>query len=222
MTVLSVFSSLIPGTFLVTRTVDATAILFKEADTFFSSKQSFYPTSHGRSCTKTIIPLGKAKRRLTPLLNKITKVTRPISALKSKIYEKLGISCVFPRILRPYQPLIERLSCKLGLDEGDNNEGFVQMSTFSCDSDNICREPSFENKVITRSHRLPNLDSAIPNQINTYDDCFQDIEKVTYGSRVIATLVNDSSCEDPRYQGICQELFTQKQILFEDDCRSVG
>ena len=79
-----------------------------------------------------------------------------------------------------------------------------------------------EERVITRSHGYSSYYSSIQNQVETYDDCFQEKEKLTYGSRVIAKIVNDSSCDDPRYRGICQELSIQNKIVFEDECQSPG
>ena len=48
------------------------------------------------------------------------------------------------------------------------------------------------------------------------------MKKVTYGSRVLAKIVDDQPCEDVRYQGICQELIFQNRVLFEENCRSPG
>ena len=167
------------------RTVDATAILFKETGPSFSSKQSIYSQTKNRACAKTILPLGKAKRKFQPFFNKIGKITSPISALKSNIYQKLGISCVLPRLVRRYQPIIQRINCKLGLDEEVDDQGFINVNEFSCNSDEVCQEPSSERKLITRSHGFPSLDYVNQNQINTYDDCFHDIGKVTYGSTIL-------------------------------------
>ena len=220
-TVLSVFSSALPGTFILPRTVDATAILFKESITLIGAKQYSYTKKKKKSCSKTIIHLGKAKRRLAPFLNKLTKVTKPISSLKSKLYKKIGLSCIFPKFLRPYQSVILRLLCKFGLEE-DDNQGFIETGNSECESENICREPSLEERVITRSHGYSSYYSSSQNQVETYDDCFQEKEKITYGSRVIAKIVNDSSCDDPLYRGICQELSIQNKIVFEDECQSPG
>jgi len=143
------------------------------------------------------------------------------------MYKKLGFSCLFPKFLRPFQPLIERLTCKLGLDEDDSEErGFMKTSDCNPDSSAnppyTCTEPSIENKIITRSHGLPNMDFMIEDDVSTYDDCFPEMTKATYGSRVLAKLVDDVSCEDTRYQTICQEQSVQNRVLFEEDCRSPG
>jgi len=208
-TVLAVFSSSLPGTFLIPRTVPATAILFKEPDLLSTSRKYSHSSSHHRSCPKTFLP---------PVLNKLSKVTQPISTIKSSLYRKLGISCFFPRLLRPFQPIIERIGCKLGFDADEDN-GFMEAP--ACDLDS-CREPSIEDKIVTRSLGLPNMDYMIQGQISTMDDCFGDMIKVTYGSRVLAKIVDDQPCEDPRYQNICQEMTVQNRVLFEEDCQSSG
>ena len=66
------------------------------------------------------------------------------------------------------------------------------------------------------------MDYINKGQINTLDDCFEDMVKVTYGSRVLAKLVDDESCEDVRYQALCQEQTIQNRVLAEEDCRSPG
>ena len=102
------------------------------------------------------------------------------------------------------------------------------MKTSDCNPDSsanppyTCTEPSIENKIITRSHGLPNMDFMIEDDVSTYDDCFPEMTKATYGSRVLAKLVDDVSCEDTRYQTICQEQSVQNRVLFEEDCRSPG
>ena len=66
------------------------------------------------------------------------------------------------------------------------------------------------------------LDETIENQANTYDDCFDDMRKITYGARVLAKLVDDVSCDDPRYEGMCEELIAQDRVLNEENCQSIG
>ena len=91
-TILGVFSTALPGTFVIPRTVNATAIFFKEPDSILTSRQSHYTNSNHRACKKTTIPLGKIKRRFQPILDKISKITRPISKIKSRVYQKIGIA----------------------------------------------------------------------------------------------------------------------------------
>lgn len=221
--VLAVFSTAIAGKFLVERTVNATAILFTEADPDNpSSKESSsvpFPPNFKPSCPTT--PLTKVKRKIQPLLNKISKITQPVSKVKSKIYQKLGISCLFPKLLRPFEPIIEKVTCKLGLDEDEvESNGFMKMKIMNCSS---CLDPSSEIKPITRSLGVMDpMDEILENQVSTFDDCFEDMKKITYGARVLAKLVDDVSCEDPRYEKICEELMAQGRVLNEEDCQSIG
>ena len=57
---LAVFSSFVPGTFAVPRTVPATAVLIAEPGITASSRQSAHPTAHRQpSCPRPIFPLGR-------------------------------------------------------------------------------------------------------------------------------------------------------------------
>ena len=221
--VIAVFSTALAGTFLVERTVNATAILFTEADTDNpSSKQSSsaHDTPNFKPPCPTT-PLTKVKRKIQPLLNKISKITQPVSKVKSKIYRKLGLSCLFPKLLRPFEPIIEKVTCKLGLDEDEvESNGFMKMKTVNCSS---CLDPSSEIKTVTRSLGIMEpVDEILENEVSTLDDCFDDMRKITYGARVLAKLVDDASCEDPRYKDICEELIVQGRVLNEEDCQSIG
>ena len=176
-----------------------------------------------RACRRTIIPLGDVKRKFAPVLNKISKITAPISETQSKVFRKLGLSCLIPKLLRPFQPIIDKVTCKLGLDSEEEN-GF--METASCESEAnatppySCSEPSSEIRMITRDLGLPNVDSMIKDEIASLDGCFSDMANVTYGTRVVAKIANDVDCDDPRYKEICEELMNQERVLFEEDCQS--
>ena len=93
------------------------------------------------------------------------------------------------------------------------------METPPCNAA-LCREPNIEDRVITRDRGVPNLDVMIEGQVSTMDDCFGDMRKVVYGTRVQAKLVDDESCENPRYQPLCQEEIYQNRILLEQNCLS--
>ena len=228
-TILAVFSSAsIAGaaTFLFERTVAASAILFSEAQEGEASSRQFSSTPHVRSnanktCPRT--PLSKIKRRVQPALNILSKITRPVSKAKSQVYQKLGLSCLFPKLLRPFESIIEKVTCKLGLDEDQEEvNGFIKIKNTNCSS---CLDPSSEMKPVTRSlgvNEMESIDEILENQVSTYDDCFDDMRKVKYGARVLAKLVDDVPCEDPRYEGICEELMTQGRVLNEEDCQSIG
>ena len=215
-TILAVFSSSLPETFVLPRTVPATAILFKEADARPISRKTSFFKQRQKACSRAVLPLGNVKKKLSPITKKISKITQPFTSLKSKIYNKLGLSCLVPKLLRPFHPFIEKVSCKFGLNTEDE---YVEGKFCSR---NNCNEPSLENKVVTNDLGLPNLDYLIEGQVSTMSDCFKDMPKVTYGSRVLAKIVDDQPCEDIRYQGICQELMIQNRVLFEENCRSPG
>ena len=224
---LAVFSSNLPGTFSVPRTVSATAALLAEPGITPISRQSAHPTSHQQeACPRPAINLGGklkvAEDNISPFLNRISKVTTTIadfqskiSALKSRIFQKLGLSCLFPRISRSFEPLFKYVQCTLGL----NDDGFMETPTCNASA---CSNPSIEDRIITRDRGLPNVDSMIEGMVSTMDDCFEDMEKVVYGSRIQAKIVDDQPCEDEKYRNICQEAMSQGQILLEENCESTG
>jgi hypothetical protein len=41
-----------------------------------------------------------------------------------------------------------------------------------------------------------------------------------YGARVLAKIVDDQSCDDPKYQQVCQEVMDQNRVIDEDGCVS--
>ena len=95
------------------------------------------------------------------------------------------------------------------------------METPQCDA-SACLNPNIQNKVITQDRGLPNLDFMVEDMISTMDQCFEDMQKVTYGSRVIAKLVDDQPCDDPKYASICQETMNENNVIFEENCQSSG
>ena len=227
-TALSVFSSNLPGSFAAPRTVSATAVLLAEPPIPFISRQSGPSGNmdHHASCPRPIIDVGgkinAAQTKLTPVLNRfsklialITNVQSKISSLQSRAFQKLGIACLFPKLLRPFNPLIERVKCKLGL----NDDGF--METPPCNT-TACLNPIIEDRQITRDLGLENLDFMVEDTVSTMDQCFEDMDEVTYGSRVIAKLVDDQSCEDPRYESLCEQAMAEDRIIDELDCQTPG
>ena len=85
-----------------------------------------------------------------------------------------------------------------------------------------CIDPIIEDKLITRHNGFPNMDYMNRGQINTLDDCFEDMDKVTYGARIRLKLIDDQPCEDVRYKTICDEQTIQNRVLEEENCRSPG
>ena len=225
---LAVFSSTVPGTFAVPRTVPANAVLIAEPNVGGISRQSSRPTSHRQqSCPNTIIPLGKkiktVESKITPILDRFSKITTPITRIQSKMSEftssiarKLRIECLLPKLLRPFEPILKYVRCLLGLNEVD---GFMEPPPCNASS---CINPTTEDRPITRDRGFPNMDFMIEDQVSTMDDCFDDMEKVVYGSRVRATLVDDASCDDPTYEQICKLLIGENRMVFEEDCKSPG
>ena len=108
---------------------------------------------------------------------------------------------------------MKKLICKLGL----NDDGF--MNNPPCNI-SLCLNPKIEDTLIEMDRGLPNLDFMIEDMITTMDQCFDDMEKVTYGARVIAKLVDYESCDNPKYINICQDAVRENRIVFEDMCKT--
>ena len=215
---------------MIPRTVDATAVLLAEPPLpVIIPRQSGVHSSthnHNQECPRRpIINVGAKINRttvkLTPFLNRFSKVTGLISRvqtkfadLKSRVMRKLGLTCLFPKLLRPFDPYIKRFKCNLGLNEDD---GFMENPP--CNP-SACMNPEIEEREITRDRGVPNLDFMVEGMVSTMDDCFNDMEKVTYGSRVLAKLVDDESCDDSKYSSICQEALVNNNVIQEETCRS--
>ena len=227
--ILSVYSTSIEGSFITARTfADTTAILFKEPDILPTRRQSDNQTQTQRACKKTVIPLGKVKKKFDPLLTTLSKLTKPISDKKSELLRNAGLSCLYPKLLRPFQPILDKVSCIVGLDEEEENQ-FVK--TEKCNFGVLatppytCSEPSLETKPIQQGLKLrPDMeDIEQEDMVRTLDDCFPgEMTKATYGARVHVVLVQDESCEDELYADICKEQENLNRILFEEDCLSPG
>ena len=162
-----------------------------------------------------------AENKVTPVLDRFSKITTPITRVQSKMSEltnniirKLRLECLLPKILRPFEPILKYARCLLGLHEDD---GFMEAPP--CNA-SFCMDPATEDRPITRDRGFPNMDFMIEDQVSTMDDCFDDMEKVVYGSRVRATLVDDESCDDPKYKQMCDNLIEENRMLLEEDCES--
>ena len=222
---MAVFSSNLPGSFVLTRTVDATAVLIAEPPLpLLIPRQIGSTHNHQESCPRPIINVGakinRTTTKLTPFLNRISKITDVVSKvqskfsdLKSRIFQKLGLMCLIPKLMRPFEPFIQKLKCKFGLNE----DGFMENPPCNVSA---CLNPRIENRPITRDRGLPNLDFMMEDMISTMDECFEDMEKVTYGTRVLAKLVQDESCNDPKLINICQEVIDEGRIVFERNCKT--
>ena len=224
---MSVFSSNVPGSFAAARTVPATAALVAEPSLLAIPRQSDHPTAHRPPpCPDPIVNVGHkldvALNKISPLLDPVSKITTPITdlqskitsrftLLKSRILHKLGLSCAIPKLFHPFEPYFHYARCTLGL----NDDGF--MDSPPCNT-SLCMNPKIETREITRDKGLPNLDFMMEGMVNTMDECFEDMEPVMYGSRIIAKLVDDVECKDPKYNAICKELMDQNRTVLEENC----
>ena len=229
-TVVSAFSSSISGSFVVARSVPATAVLLAEPVLpiipLTSRQSSHSSSSDHHSCPRPIINVGAklktAEKKLSPILAIFSIIFKPIikfnsliSNMKSRIFQKLGLMCVIPKLTRPFVPFFKHFQCKLGLNEDDF------MDAPPCNA-TVCIDPNIEDREITRDIGLPNLDDMVDGMDSTLDDCFADMTKVEYGSRILAKLVDDMPCDDPKYNATCEELVEEKRMISEDDCQSPG
>ena len=209
------------------RTLKATAVLFAEPsvtsipnDSFHSIVSKQYP-----SCPKPIAIVEKkikaAEEKITPVLNRVSKVLNPftrvhsaVSKMGAVIVRKLRIQCLIPKLYRPFEPVFRYTKCLQGIN------GNKSMKSITPSVATICQNPTEEQKLITHSRGLPNLDSMIAGKISTIDDCFSDIEKILYGARVKVKIVDDEPCQNPNYKKICQKAIEQNRVLFEANCQS--
>ena len=224
-TTLAVFSTNLPGSFVLARTVDATAVLIAEPPLpLLIPRQLSNSQQNENHCPRPIInveaKINRTTTKLEPFLNRISKITDTItklqstfSDLKSRIFQKLGLMCLIPTLMRPFDPLVKKLKCKLGL----NDDGFMNSPPCNISS---CLNPKIEDSLIEMDRGLPNLDFMIEDMITTMDQCFDDMEKVTYGARVLAKLVDDASCDSQKYIKICQDAVSENRIVFEDRCKT--
>ena len=229
--VLAIFSSNIPGSFIVPRTLSATAALFTEIDVGTTSRQSSYSSRHkSSSCKRPTLPDFRNMKHVTvnpyaykhPLLSvkarfkkRFDTFSSRMTSFKSRIYEKLGLTCLFSKFLKPFEPILKYARCKLRIKEDEF------LNSPSCNADR-CRNPKIENKFITRDLGIPNLDSKINGKVSTLDDCFATLHKMEYGARVRAKIVNDGDCEHERYKTMCEEEMNNNRVLFEDQCKTTG
>ena len=227
--IVSTFSSELIGTFVLPRTVPATAVLLTEPIIPIIPRQSNErPSSHHFSCPRPVINVGakintatkkisqaleRFKKVIDPILSLHGKISATISNLKTRVYQKLGLMCFLPKLIRPFQPYLEYTRCKLGLNEDE----FMEPPPCNISR---CIDPKIEDREITRDLGLPNLDSMVDGMASTLDDCFDDMEKVDYGARVLAKLVDDESCDDPRYESICKDLISEDRIILDTSCQS--
>ena len=135
-----------------------------------------------------------------------------ISLYQAAAFDKLGLSCLFPKLRRPFEPLFNYLRCKLGLAQDQ------YMEAPGCDP-KICTVSDLEEREITMSKPIPSLE-LMDMSVETIDDCFDDMNKIVYGVRVLMKNIDDDSCEDPRFGEICDQLYEEGKVLIEENCVS--
>ena len=243
--VVSVFSTVLGENsgFVVPRTVPATALLFSEPDvtlpgTSISQRSSTDPSQ--MSCSRPIIPLGNVVNKITTtvqtfpvwLLKTLSPpVLRPkvdsaidrftsiyagiiemVSMYKAAAVDKARLSCFIPTLRRPFEPILEHFRCKLGISEDP------YMEAPACDP-KLCSPSQVEEREITMTKPIPSM--VLMNiSVETIDDCFNDMTKLVYGSRVLIKALDDESCDDPRFSNMCKNLLEDDKIIMEDSCTS--
>lgn len=233
--VLSVFSSDLPNMsgFLIPRTVDATAVTFSEPDesvtrTSISRKEGSGNQNHSPTCKRPVIHIGDKINRITnktnividylktkPILGRISEVVedvqKKIERLQMQLFDVLRINCLIPKVIRPFTPILEYFRCKFGLDD----DQFMEAP--ACNE--VMCEESLEEKFITND-RGPAPMTTMDLGAQTMSDCFEDMKEISYGARILAKVVRDKSCDDPKYKDICQELMDDDRIIMEETCKT--
>ena len=126
--------------------------------------------------------------------------------------DKARLSCFIPALRRPFEPILEHFRCKLGISEDP------YMEAPPCDP-TICTASEVEKREITMSNPIPSM-VLMNMSVETIDDCFNDMTKLVYGSRVLVKALDDESCDGPRFSDMCQELLKDDKVIMEDSCKS--
>ena len=197
-------------TFAIPRIAPATAFVMKETDTPIS-RRSFRSSSNSKSCRATKSSKGAVLKKLAEIGSPIFS---PLSAGKSKLLRRLGWECYGPRFLRPFEPLIERITCKLGLED----DRF--MPTPPCNFEK-CVKPPLQETEISRDMGFADPEDALPKGVaHSNAECFNEVPPVMFGLRVITTLLDEAPCEDYKYQKMCQEALLQNRMIQEGGCKT--
>ena len=219
---LSVYSTNLPQSgFLLPRTVGATAAIFTEPDVAVArttiSTQSSYGNSHSSgSCNRPVIRLGAKINtvarhpKIKNFMKRIEKVQEKFGRAKMRFYDKFRIACLIPKIIHPFEPFLRYVRCKLGLEEDE----FMEASPCN---EMRCEE-SIEEKQITNDLGSAPMAPMMDLHVQTMSDCFDEMREVRYGARVLAKVVDDRSCDDPKYADECKELMDQDRIIDGDRC----
>ena len=135
--------------------------------------------------------------------------------LKAKVLDTLGLQCLLPILLHPFVPILKYVRCLLDLNY---NDGFMVVP--GCNS-SICTPLEVEEREITHRLEIPHMDTT-DLSVRTMDSCFRSMKRVNYGTRVLVKLVDDKSCDDPKFEKECEELIAQDRVVMEDTCNTPG
>ena len=226
--VLSILSSALGTTgFLVERSLPATGIIFTDPEIPIPRKRqessSKIPENTQEFCPRPKLPIGQTlndvHQKFTPILNKIpeqiTSIQSKISMMKTKLLDMLGLQCLFPILFHPFDPILTYFRCLLGLNY---NDGFMSVPT--CSS-TICSQQEVEEQEIDHRLEIPPMETT-DLAVRTMDSCFRSMKRVNYGTRVLVKLVDDKSCDDPKFEKECEELIAQDRVVMEDTCNTPG
>ena len=225
--IVSIFSTSLENSgFLVPRTLPATAVVFTEPQTADRRKKSHSSSSHTtgkiyKTCSNSIIPLGDKKdfihRSLSPVLDPILSLINLVQSktglLKAQLFDFLGLRCLIPTLIQPYEPFLLYVRCLLGLDS-DSSFKVPRCNSIRCtQTDNEVRE-------VSRHLDLPSDLHFTNLRVRTMADYFPKLPKIRYGTRVLTKLVDDQPCQDLRYIAICDILLEQNRVILVEQCDS--
>ena len=219
--VLSVFSTALPVSgFLLPRTVPATAVLFAEPTSISRTDNH----NHDPTCNRPIINLGSTISSITthpfidlvksnPVVDRVRQnfdmLQSILGDIKMRLPDHLDLACVIPRLSKPIQPLLDKISCTLGLDED-------AMESAKC-NEVRCEDSGQEEKQI--SHDLGPVPMKVMNlKVETMSDCFQPGLEITYGVRILAKLQDDASCDNLENTETCQRLIEEGRVIQQESC----
>ena len=157
------------------------------------------------------------EQKLPPILettlSSIKSFYTKIGLIKAQIFDFLRLQCLIPTILQPYKPVLIYIRCLLGL----NSDSSIKVPSGRSIQ---CSQTENEVREITR-HLNVNLNQDFTNlRVRTTADCFPNQKKIRYGARILAKLVDDESCDDIRYQSICDTLLNENRVVMIDSCNS--
>ena len=84
-----------------------------------------------------------------------------------------------------------------------------------------CEVGDLEERVIDRElpnpscpiGLCPDLDELLEGEINMASKCIRGMKEPSFGVRVRVMLIDDASCDDPRYTPICEEEMAKSRVV---------